>query len=101
MRKTETTEPIEAINQSILSDKKRMANFMCKLPEEKEWDVGVYGIDADDAAEEYAKYCWDNRDGWEWLRSGSIVECRSIATGEVTRHSIEAKSQPVFSACQQ
>ena len=35
MKHLETAEESEAVNRSSLSDKKRLANFMCKRPEEK------------------------------------------------------------------
>lgn len=58
------------------------------------WEAEAF--DAQHAAQEYAEYSWNNRDGWEWLRDGAIIFVNDGETS--TRMEIDVAHEPVFYA---
>lgn len=72
-----------------------MQTFNCWTDDPEEADeIKAYGFE--DAAAEYADFCWSNRDGWEWLTTGTEV---NVSNGDETQtFSITVEHIPMFSA---
>lgn len=65
--------------------------------EDEKFECSYMEWSAEDAAEAHAKYCYSNRDGWEWLWN-CTDEFEVICGGEVRRFRIVTESEPVFCA---
>lgn len=54
-----------------------------------------HALDVQDAAEEFARWAWDNMDGWEWLRDDGEVFVFSERDG-LHRVQVRVDFEPVF-----
>lgn len=72
-----------------------MKTFTCWNDDPSDTDE-IRSFDHEDAASAYADYCWNQRDGWEWLKDGTEVY---VSDGEETRkYTIMIEMEPVFRA---
>ena len=75
--------------------------YKCCVPDWDDHDCGsdgdeVEGRDAEDAAEEYAKYIYDHRDGWEGMPKNTVFIEVMSPDGTVTGFNVFTEFAPSF-----